>query len=182
MTSRWLSVRRLIVVLLAVLALTIVGQIVNANIASDLSDAEKYGSVHLPGSAILELPSGSLEVMVHGDGSTALDVPRGLRLTVVPVGGGPAAVVSRDRGGQFGSSTRSTSSEFRRIFRLHMPQAGAYRATVSGVDSADDPRRLTFGHGPPVSAVQIWEVGGLVMLVVLLGWAALRLVARTRTA
>jgi hypothetical protein len=182
-TSRWLSPRRLIVALVAVLAVAIVAQIVNANVASDLSDADKYGSVHLPGSAILELPAGSLEVMVHGDGSTALDVPRGLRLTVVPVGAGlPTPVLTRDRGGQFGLSGRSGSDEFRRIWRLHTPRAGAYRVTVSGVDSAGDTRELTFGHGPPASAVEIWEIAGIVMLAVLLAWTAARLAARARAA
>lgn len=165
-----------------VLALTVVAQIVNANVASDVSDAYKYGSVHLPGSAVLEFPSGSLEVMVRSGGSAPLDVPRGLRLGIVPVGGGPAPVLTRDRGGQFGLSGRSGTDEFRRIWRLDTPRAGAYRVTVSGVDSADDPRQLTFGYGPPVSAVEIWEVGGLVMLVLLLGWAAARLVVRVRAA
>jgi hypothetical protein len=176
------SPRRLIVVLVAVLAVAIVAQIVNANVVSNLSEADKYGSVHLPGSAVLELPSGSLEVMVHGGSSTPLDVPRGLRLTVVPVGGGPAPVLTRDRGGEFGLTDRSGSDEFRRIWRLETPRAGAYRVTVSGVDSADDPRQLTFGHGPPASAVEIWEVAGIVMLVVLLAWTAARLVARARAA
>jgi hypothetical protein len=173
-------VPRLVAVLVAVLAATIAAQIVNANVVSDLSDADKYGSVQLPGSAILELPSGSLEVMVHGSGSTPLDVPPRLRLTVVPVGGGQAAVLTRDRGGQFGLSDRSGADEFRRVFRLETPHSGAYRVTVHGVDSADDPRQLTFGHSPPASAVEIWETGGLVMLVVLLAWAAGRLVTRRR--
>lgn len=179
-TSRWLSVPRLIAVLAAVLAATVVAQIVNANVVSDLSDADKYGSVQLPGTAILELPSGSLEVMVHGNSSTPLDLPRGLHVTVVPVGGGQAAVLTPDRGGQFGLSDRSGADEFRRVFRLETPHAGAYRVTVRGVDSADDPRQLTFGHGPPATAVEIWEIGGLVMLAVLLAWTAGRLVTRRR--
>jgi hypothetical protein len=180
--QQWLSVPRLIAVLVAVLAATIVAQIVNANVVSNLSDADKYGSVHVPGSAILELPSGSLEVMVHGDGSTPLDVPPGLHLTVISVDGGQAAVLTRDRGGQFGLTDRSGADEFRRVFRLETPRAGAYRVTVRGVDSADDPRQLTFGHSPPASAVEIWEVGGLGMLAVLLAWAAGRLVTRREAA
>jgi hypothetical protein len=75
---------------------------------------------------------------------------------------------------------RAGSVEFRRIWRLDTPNAGAYRVTVTGIDSTDDPRELTFGHGPPVSAVEIWEVAGLVMIAVLLGWAAARLVVRSR--
>lgn len=162
------------------LAVAIVAQIVNANVVSNISEADRYGSVHLPGSAVLQLPAGSLEVMVHGDGSTPLDLPRGLRLTVVPVGGGPVPVLTRDRGGQFGLTDRARSDDFRRIWRLDTARAGAYRVTVSGVDSADDPRQLTFGHGPPASAIEIWEIAGIVMLAVLLGWTAARLVARTR--
>jgi hypothetical protein len=175
-----LSPKRLLAALGIVLALTIVAQIVNANVFSNSSGADKYGKVDIPGSAVLKLPSGSLDVMVEATDNTPVELPHGVTLTVTPVGGGAPAVLTRDRGGQFGMGDRVATVSFRRIWRLETPHAGAYRVTAGGVKFTDDPRNLALGHSPPAAAGKIWEVGGVVMLLVALLWEAARLWTRDR--
>jgi hypothetical protein len=179
LVARWLRPSGLLAVLGGVLLLTIVAQIINANLVSDVGDATRYGEVHIPGSAVLKLPSGSLEVFVRASQPATPDAPPGLRLSVTRVGGdGPPGVLTSDRGGQFGITDRALDVSYRRVWRLELPQAGDYRVTASGVLTRDDPRALAFGHGPPASAARIWAFGGGAMLVVLLAWGVTRLLDR----
>lgn len=170
------------------LALGIVAQIVNANALSDIGDATKYGSVAVPGSAVLRFPAGSMEVLVSRfGGSGSPDAPPGLELHVRPVGGdGPAATLTRDRGTQFGSGgsngqNGSSGISYRRIFRLDVPHTGSYDVTATGA-RPNDGYRLGFGNGPPYSAWTIWKLTGIAMLVVLALWFAARALGRRAAA
>ena len=137
----------------------------------------QYGKVPVPGSRVLHLPSGSVDVSaamaILGKGNETVDVPipRDLALTVVPVGGGAPAVVHRDLGDSTNAMDDGVDSQ-RRVFKVDVPHDGDYRVRTDGSFFAGELNpQLWFGHGPPIPgtfvpfiAAALALLGGLVFL------------------
>ena len=173
--------RALAIGLACVLVLGIVGQIVNANVLSDQSEPAKYGQVHVPSSQVLQLPAGSFEGILEDNLEEDVRVTPSLRLAIEPQGGGPAPVVSRDVGEQFGTSNGDFGPDdlFRRVWRIDVARDGRYRVSVGGA-GPDSGYFLDLGHSPPAEAASIWLWTGIAALVVLALWLLNRGVARRR--
>jgi hypothetical protein len=165
------SVRTLVLGLVTVLALTVIALILNANVFSNVGDAYKYARVVIPGSSVVQLPRGRLEVILEDPLGNGVDVPRGLSASIVPVGGGSVVPLARDVGGQFGASgsRQDSGDDFRRVWWANVPVAGTYRFTAFG-RASDSELSLDLGHGPPISAAAIWAIGGIAALAFVLIW------------
>jgi hypothetical protein len=166
-----------------VVALTVLALILNANVFSSDTDAYKYARLNIPGSTVVQLPSDRLEVILEDPLGNGVDVPSNLSASIVPVGGGSAVTLTRDIGGQFGASgnRQDQGDDFRRVWSADVPAAGSYRFTASGA-GADSGLNLDLGHGPPISAAEIWAIGGIVALVLTLAWLLARAFLRARPA
>jgi hypothetical protein len=167
--------------IVTVLALTIVALILNANVFSDITDAYKYARLDIPGSTVVQLPRGRLEVILEDPLGNGVDVPRDLSASIVPVGGGPAVPLTRDVGGQFGASgnRQDTGDDFRRVWSASVPVSGSYRFTASGGGS-DSGFSLDLGHGPPISSAAIWAIVGIAEASLVLVWLLARTLRRRR--
>jgi hypothetical protein len=176
-----MSVRVLVVALGVVLAAAVVVQILNANVFSDLSDTHAYGRFTIPGSKVLKLPGDSLELVVSNPLGGVLDVPPASTAVVAPLeAAGPAPVVHRDVGDDFGTSSRyGPDIQYRREWTVDVPSAGFYRVSVGGVPE-DSGLALNVGHGPPLGAFTIWAAAGLVALSVVALWVGWGMVRRAR--
>jgi hypothetical protein len=166
---------------IAVIVLTVIVLILNANVFSNVTDAYKYGRIDIPGSSVQQLPAGRIELILENPLGNGVDIPGDLAASVVPVNGGPGVSLTRSVGGQFGSSGNGTDTadSFRRVWYADVPRAGAYRVTVSGGGS-DPGLSFDLGHGPPISSTAIYEIAGIVELGLVLSWLVVRLVFRSR--
>jgi hypothetical protein len=166
---------------LAVVVVTVIVLILNANVFSSATDAYKYARIDIPGSAVERLPQGKLEVILENPLGSSVDIPGDLAASIVPADGGPGVSLTRNVGGQFGASGNGTdqSDSFKRVWFADIPRSGKYRVNVSGGGS-DSGLSLDLGHGPPISSAAIWEIAGIVELALILCWLTARLVRRGR--
>jgi hypothetical protein len=173
--------RILVFATVAVITVAVIALILNANVFSDVTDAYKYGRINIPGSSVQHLPHERIELILENPLGNGVDVPGDLAASVVPLDGGPRVSITRSVGGQFGTSGNGTNTgdHFRRVWYADVPQAGAYRVTVSGGGS-DSGLSLDLGHGPPISSAAIWEIAGITELGLLLCWLVARLLVRGR--
>jgi hypothetical protein len=157
-------------VLAWMIGMVLVGILGSSNLV--WGDAHQYGHAPLPGTAVVHLPAGSVEVAVATDvvgrGNTDVDlpVPDGMSLTLTPVADGARAPqVVEDLGSSGNADLRGLNTE-RRIWTAHVARAGDYTATSTGdftgigVDT-----ELWFGHGPPVRGGLVPAYGALVAVV-----------------
>ncbi|MEA2480993.1 MAG: hypothetical protein QOJ07_2915, partial [Thermoleophilaceae bacterium] len=112
----WREIRVPGIILGVALAVGIVVQIVVGLTQRSWTDAYQYGRVEVPGQAILHLPAGSLDISLRELTVGTVHVPPGLRVSVVPLEGAPVRV-TRDVGGDFGPSNRTSTVSYRRVFR-----------------------------------------------------------------
>jgi hypothetical protein len=160
------------IVLTVVLLVAGVGWGVYSLAASDPSAA--YGRVPIPGTAVLHLPKGNLDVAYREHvpytlvGS--LHVPR-VGLAVTAAGGGGPDPVLRE---SFGSTAAVNGDAHRRVFRMRVTRDGDYRVRADG--AAGRPyAQFLFGHGrnplprilvPLLAIPVLWLIAWLVILVV----------------
>lgn len=161
-------------ILAAALAVAVVVQIVVGLTGTSWTDAYEFGRVSVPGSAILHLPAGRVEVSLRRFSGGLGGIPAGLHLKVSPLEGPARVTLTRDVGGEFGPSGRTSTLSYRRVWTAAVPTAGSYRAVASGPGEGAD--ALAFGHTPGDTSVHIWEYAGLAALAALVVW----LIARMR--
>jgi hypothetical protein len=167
------------VALAVIVCLGFVAQIVTANILNNFGDASRYGRFYIPGSKVLMLPAGSLELLLSQHGVT-LQVPPKLTVSVSPTHRSvPAPIVKRDRGSRFGSSGQGAQS-FVRVWSVQVSRSGEYRVTAGGANE-NDLFRLNLGHGPPLSSSMIWLLTGIAAAAAVLLWLLARVIGRLRT-
>lgn len=103
---------------------------------------DAFGEIPIPGSAVIELPAGTVTVNFHvrtGRDSTA--VPP-LRMSIEPPPGVADPVVTDD----LGSSVRINNDVHRRVWFMDVAEAGSYQISITGpVDGYGQPR-LAFGQ------------------------------------
>jgi hypothetical protein len=169
----------LIAGLLVIVGLGVVAQILNANVFSDISDAYAYGRFDAPGTKLLRLPSGSLEFILSNPLGTGISIPAGIALSVAPLERSePAPGIKRDVGDQFGTSPRNGNGiDYQRVWTVDVPRDATYRVTVGGL-RRDSFYRLNVGHGPPVGALTLWLVTGIVAVLFAGVWYSLRVTGR----
>ena len=120
-----------------------------------LNRSAKYGKVGIPGSKVVNLPTGEVDVSFDaqvtsygGSSNVSLPIPH-LGLSVVPVGGGLIPGYQSSVGG----TTSVNSDAHRQVAKLDVPASGSYRVTVSGdVGGFIDP---TLELGAPGLATKI---------------------------
>jgi hypothetical protein len=178
---RWTDRRYLALGLAIVLALAVIAQILNANVFSSQGDATKYGQLNVPGTQVVRLPAGSVEGILEDNLEQGLRVRPGLRLSVVPLEGGPVPRVTRDVGQQFGTASGNFSPDqtYRRVWQIDVARAGRYRVSVGGADP-QSAYFLDLGHGPPAGSLSIWLWAGIAALIVGAIWGLGNVVERRR--
>jgi hypothetical protein len=139
-------------------------------------DEHQYGSMRVPGSEVVHLPSGDVDVtlaiyiIAKGNQTIDVPVPRDLRLALTPVGGGAPVPLTYDLGTSGNTLSNDTNSE-RKIWTAHVPSDGDYRATARGTTSfVGINAQLWFGHGPPIPGVYVPLVSAITVLVGGLLW------------
>jgi hypothetical protein len=178
---RWTDKRVLAIGLGVVLALGVIAQIVNANVLNSSGDPTKYGQLDIPDSKPLQLPAGSFEGILEENLGQDLRITPQLRLSMKPQEGGPAPVISRDVGEQFGTANGEFGPDqhYRRVWRIDVPRSGRYRVTVGGA-GPDSGYLLDLGHSPPAGPIAIWLWTGIAALLVVVLWFAGRGLAYVR--
>jgi hypothetical protein len=173
--------RVLVIGLAAVLALGVIAQIVNANVLNSSGDPTKYGQLDIPDSKLLQLPAGSFEGILEENLGQDLRISPQLRLSMKLQDGGPAPVISRDVGEQFGTANGEFGPDqhYRRVWRVDVPRSGRYRVSVGGA-GPDSGYFLDLGHSPPAGPIAIWLWTGIAALVVVVLWLLSRGVAYLR--
>jgi hypothetical protein len=167
----------------AVLVLGILAQIVNANVLNTSGDPNKYGQLDVPGSEVLQLPAASFEGILADPLEEDPKITPSLRLSIEPVGGGPAPEITRDVGEQFGTANGNFGPDtyYRRVWRIDVAEAGRYRVSVGGA-GPDPGYLLELGHSPPAGPLQIWLWTGILAALVLALWLIGRFVATRQRA
>ena len=101
-----------------------------------------YGEIPIPGSAVIELPAGTVTVNFHvHTGREGTAVPP-LRMSIEPPPGVADPVVTDD----LGSSVRINDDVHRRVWFMDVAEAGSYQISINGpVDGYGQPR-LAFGQ------------------------------------
>lgn len=169
----WGRGRTLAIALAVVVVLGILAQIVNANVLNTSGDPAKYGQLNVPESKVLQLPAASFEGILEDPLEEEPRITPLLRLSIVPLGGGPAPAISRDVGERFGTANGNfgPDSYFRRVWRIDVARAGRYRVSVGGA-GPDPGYLLDLGHSPPAGPGQIWLWTGIAAAAVLALWLA----------
>jgi hypothetical protein len=158
----------LILVGMAVFIPSIPFEIINANA---LSNKAAYGYVDVPGSTVLHLPAGKINVefaeLVPGAGNQTPDVywPSDIALSVVPAGGGAAATrLTKSIGRSTKESAYNTNAGID-FYKLTVQQAGQYKLTAQGsTDGQNINAKFLFGYGPPVPPLLIYAIVALIEL------------------
>ena len=144
--------RRVLAASIALMVLCIVGFVGTLVWHGFGGDHDKYGRVDIPGSGMVTLPAGEVEVhyavrLATSGGDGGLTTPS-LRFNMEAPGGAHDPVVTEDRGG----SVIVNSAAHVRIWKLQVQDAGDYSVTTDGdVDGYIAPQ-LTFGQRSPVPA------------------------------
>ncbi len=179
----WARKRTLAIGLAVVVVLGVLVQIVNANVLSNQGDATKYGQLNVPESKVLALPAASFAGILEDNLEEELKITPALRLSIAPLGGGPAPAISRDVGERSGTANGNFGPDtyYKRVWRIDVPRAGRYRVSVGGA-GPDSGYFLDLGNSPPAGAGQIWLWTGIVAAAWVLLWLLGRLVADRRRA
>lgn len=123
-----------------------------------LSHSDRYGRVDIPGSAVLHLPQGEIEVAFRtltpttNGGGGALNVPP-LSLGVHPANGkGPDPEVDED----FGTTASVNGDAHVRVWTVQIEREGNYRVVSDGEVGGYINPQLTFGDEDSVGDVLLW--------------------------
>lgn len=135
-------------------------------------EANQYGRVPIPGKKIVHLPAGDVQVNVaaalpgRGNETPELLLPT-LTLSISALHGEESPTVSED----IGSSTNANDDEVdtqRRVWKLEVPAAGNYLATVRGNFTGYGVNaQVWFGREP--NPLHGWQVFLFAMLLVAVG-------------
>jgi hypothetical protein len=143
-------------------------EIINANA---LSNKAAYGYVDVPGSTVLHLPAGNINVefaeFVPGAGNQTPDVywPSDMTLSVTPSGGGATApALTKSIGTSTKESAYNTNAGID-FYKLQVSDAGRYKLTAHGsTDGQNINAKFLFGYGPPVPPLLIYAIVALIEL------------------
>jgi hypothetical protein len=138
------------------------------------------GRVDVPGTAVLNLPSGSVQVSaaieIPGAGNETADlpIPDNLSLSVGSATGGAPATVTPDLAGSSSNASDDGVNTQRRVFKVDVPSAGDYRVVTHGdFLGIGDNAQLWFGHGPPIPGTYVPWVALVLLLLVGVVYAGL---------
>jgi hypothetical protein len=166
---------RLGIFLLVTLILGVIGGILESNLVQG-DYKSKYGTVRVPGSKVIQLPSGTIDVayavFLQGAGNETPDVPipKNLGLDVKPVDSGVAApAITRDVGFSANSSAGNTNTDIR-IWKVDVSDGGDYRVTATGGASQLINQTLELGTGPAVPIGYVWLGAGVAGLLTAIFW------------
>ncbi|HEX5121210.1 MAG TPA: hypothetical protein VFW65_38995 [Pseudonocardiaceae bacterium] len=122
-----------------------------------------YGQLQLPGSTVLHLPQGRMNLTFTEDlDNQTVDEPATLHITITPTGGGSALPVNLDPNGGSVGVNGVTHTYWGYVM---VPQAGDYRVDVPDDIAPSIPNpRLLFG---PDAEPQFWILGALVIAILL---------------
>jgi hypothetical protein len=152
--------------LVVALIATIIVGVLNSNIL--WGEANQYARVPIPGKQVVQLPSGDVQVNVavalpgRGNQTPELLIPK-LSLAVIPTKGEAEPTVTND----VGSSTNADDNEVdtqRRVWKVHVPEAGPYLAVVKGNFTGYGVNaQIWFGKEPaPLSGGEIPLAGAII--------------------
>jgi hypothetical protein len=141
-------------------------------------EPNQYGRIDVPGSGVLHLPSGTVEVSVAADvvgrGNETPDfpMPSDLALGVTPVTGSAHPTIAAALGDPSNAIADGANTQ-RLVWKIRVPTDGDYRVGGRGTFAgAYVHPQLWFGHGPPLPgelvpavAAAIALLGGLLWLV-----------------
>ena len=100
-------------------------------------DANQYGTMKFPGTKVVHLPSGEVDValalFIVGKGNETVEVPipKDISLSLSPVTGAARPQISKDLGIS-GNSLSGTANSQRRVWTVQVPKDGDYTAKASG--------------------------------------------------
>jgi hypothetical protein len=139
-----------------------------------------YGQLRLPGSTVLHLPQGRVNLTFTEDlDNQTVDEPATLHIIITPTGGGSALPVNLDPNGGSVGVNGVTHSYWGYVT---VPRAGGYQVTVPDDIAPSIPdSQLLFG---PDTEPQFWILGALVIaiLLVIVAIVATRIIRRRRPA
>lgn len=149
----------------------------------------QYGRVHIPGTAVLHLPAGSVRVSVaialpgRGNATPDLPFPADLALTVTPVDGTTGQPTVTRANGSSSNADDNTVDTQRQAWTVEVPRDGSYRVAAQGTfDSVGVNAQLWFGHGPPLPGRFVPLVGlGLAVLAYVVWFLVVRPRRRPRS-
>jgi hypothetical protein len=125
----------------AVVAFAVVAVLVFAEKSSGNANPRqpgRYARLAVPGTQTVVLPQGTVDLSLQ-----SAHVPGSLTVTVAqPADGAPQPTVTRDLGPTFTAGGRS----YRRVWKVRVPVAEAYRVTVAGPGTAAAPLWLDVGR------------------------------------
>lgn len=144
-------------------------------------EPDQYGTVRVPGSATVHLPSGDVGVnaalFIPGKtpGQTVdVPIPRNLKLVLTPASGTEAPTVSSDLGDSDNATDHNTNAQ-RKVFTAHVPADGDYTARASGsFAGVGINAQLWFGHGPPLPGTLVPVVAAGLALIGMFFWLVVR--------
>src|SRR5512142_3062523 len=146
----------------------------------------QYGRVDVPGRTVLHLPAGStlvsvaIEIPGRGNETPDLPLPSDLALSVTPVGGGAAPVISRDLDTTSNAGDNEVNTQ-RHVWTVHVPRDGQYRVSTRGDFSGVGVNaQLWFGHGPPIPGTLVPVLAVAVVLIGSALWFGTRWALRGR--
>jgi Short C-terminal domain len=142
-----------------------------------LSRIDANGTVPVPGTSVLHLPAGEVDISFATNSAVANGgsfYTPGMDLKVAPVSESGASPTITDSSG--GASTIGSRTSAR-VWKMQVPTAGDYRVTVDGNASAYINPKLLFGQSPPgglIVKLGLIALGGLGLLIILSGMVAKR--------
>jgi hypothetical protein len=168
--GRQLLLAGVLLIPLSFAAMAVVGILGSSNIV--WGEPNQYGRVDVPGTAVVHLPAGTVEVTaavyIVGKGNETVDVPLpdDLSVTVTPAGGSAPVTVTPDVGSS-GNTMDAHHNSVRRVYRVAVPADGDYTVSASGdFTGIGIHPQLWFGHGPPLPGTYVPVIGlGIVVLV-----------------
>jgi hypothetical protein len=132
---------------------------------------DQYGRVDVPGTKVLHLPGGSVDVNAaveipgQGNATGDLPLPSDLALTVAPVDGSGHVGVRRDVGSSGNANDDSVNTQ-RRVWKLDVPHDGDYSVTAGGDFLGDGVNpQFWFGHGPPIPGTLVPVIAAILTLI-----------------
>ncbi|HEX3783460.1 MAG TPA: hypothetical protein VHX38_27670 [Pseudonocardiaceae bacterium] len=138
------------------------------------ADAD-YGSMRIPGSQVIQLPAGQVDMTYTMDlDNQTVDIPV-LGITVTSEHGGAKLAVTNDIENPIGINGVTHDV----VAWATVPSAGSYRVTVDGGDSWAPNPQLTFGP-PSISSYLGFGTLGVTALLVIIGFLAHAAVRRAR--
>jgi hypothetical protein len=104
---------------------------------------DRFGTVQVPGAALLELPAGEVSVSYFERGvdlgDSTLDVPADLRVVVSPAGGAGGRTLELRDPGLATEEWVNSDGTGRRMAEADVPEDGRYRVVVSGAGGRKNP-------------------------------------------